>query len=801
VTSKNLIRQLHQQANAFLKGGRLLEARQLYEQICALDENNAKAWLMKGTIDGNSGKVDDAISYVKRAIAIDPGYVDAYHALARLLNLRGNIEQARDSLRKAVEIDPEYTDAWVMLAEIQAQLQNYAEAVACSQQALQQDDSIVEAHMSLGNALSSLGKHEEAIASYLTATRLQPGHQIAWSRLGAAQLRLNDVNGAMKSLNRALSLNPNDVHAKVYLARILISREQFKEAIKQLQPILMAHPNIPEVWAALLIACTRSGASDDWLAFCEQVTSLHPGSGQAWLGLGYALEHRQAGEQALESYLKAIDLAPELHDAWSRKGVICAMLERYDEALESFREALTRGSEAPVTHCGYGSMLRRRGIFEKSEKHCRIATEKAPDWPAGYCELGRVLIDQGRLDEAKSAYQQALNLDAHSEDGAACLAQVYERMAKPEQAYEVIRPFLERGNTGSQIVCVFGKLSGSAGKQEEALARINETLKDNHLGTQQKIDLHFRAAEVLDGQKNYDKAIGHYNQANTLKPVSFDSRRHTRFINDMISLFSQGMLARQPQVTSESDRPVFIVGMPRSGTSLVEQILACHDQIYGAGELMEIGNAVAEIGFRIDMPVPSVAQVESLSQDVLNRIALGYLAKLDSSSSGEARVTDKMPGNYMWLGLIQLLFPGARIIHVRRNSLDTCLSCYFTDFNGVHDHAYSLDNLGHYYCEYNKLMMHWKNVLSIPLLEVDYESLVANAESVSRTMIEFCGLQWDPKVLDFHKSDRLANTTSYLQVKQPIYSSSVGRWNKYEKHLSLLRNALTTCEEGERENI
>lgn len=796
MTSENPTRQLHQQADAFLNGGRLHEARSLYEQICALDENDADAWLMKGAIDGETGKVNDAVAHVKRAIAIDPGYADAYHTLAHLLVSLGNMEEARSSLRKAVELDSEYTEAWVMLAGIEGQLHDYAEAEACSRQALQRDGTLVEAHMSLGNALSSQGDNEEAMVCYQAATRLQPGLQVAWSRLGTVQLQLNDVEGAMDALSRALGLDPDDVPAKVCMARILISREQSGDAIKQLQTILVTQPEVQDAWAALHTASTRSGALDDWLDFCERMTSQHPDSSQAWLGLGYALEHRQAKERALESYLKAIDLKPELHDAWSRKGVVYAMLERHDEALESFREALARGSDAPVTHCGYGSMLRRRGLFEKSEQHCRIATEKAPDWPAGFCELGRVLVDQGRLDEAQSVYQQALDLDAHSEDGATGLAQVFERMANPEKAYEVIKPFLERGNTGSQIACVYAKLSAGIGKQEEALAKIDEALKDSNLNIQQKIDLHFRAAEVLDGQKDYGRAIEHYNQANALKPVSFDAQKHAGFINELIRIFNKEMLGGLPHVTIASGRPVFIVGMPRSGTSLVEQILACHDQVCGAGELMEIGRAAAEIGFRVDLPAPSVEQVESLPQDVLNGVAREYLAKLDTLSSGEARVTDKMPSNYIWLGLIQLLFPGARIIHVRRNSLDTCLSCYFTDFNGVHDYAYSLDGLGHYYCEYKRLMAHWKSVLSVPFLEVDYEALVADVESVSRTMIEFCELNWDPKVLDFHKSGRLANTTSYQQVRQPIYSSSVGRWKKYDEHLGLLRSALAACEAG-----
>jgi len=238
---------------------------------------------------------------------------------------------------------------------------------------------------------------------------------------------------------------------------------------------------------------------------------------------------------------------------------------------------------------------------------------------------------------------------------------------------------------------------------------------------------------------------------------------------------------------------ILITGMPRSGTSLVEQVLDCHNSVCGAGELMEIGNAVAEIGFRVDAPVPSIEQFKSVGRDFLNRISEDYLAKLESLSLAEDRVTDKMPGNFMWLGLIQLLFPRARIIHTRRNPLDTCLSCYFTDFNGVHEYAYDLEDLGHYYCEYDRIMRHWHDVLDIQLLEVDYEELVTDLEGVSRRMLEFCELNWDAKVLDFHNSGRLANTASYLQVRNPIYTSSIGKWKRYDSHLAPLRSAIAAC--------
>jgi len=705
----------------------------------------------------------------------------------------GRLPEARDSLQKAVKLDPEHTEAWVMLAGIQARLQNHAEAESCSRMALQQDSTIAEAHMSLGNALSALGDIKGAAASYQATIQLKPDLQIAWFRLGAVKLQMKDFVGAKKSLRKALELNPYDLHAKVYMARILAEQGQFEYAIQLLQEALVAQPETEDAWKGLALIYTKLDKLEEWLGFCQQLTMKHPASGQAWLYRGYVLERKQENELALDCYQKAIDLMPYLHDAWSRKGVVCAALERYNEAQESFREALARGSDAPITHCGYGRMLQLKGLFSEGEKHCRIAVNKEPERPLWHCELGRVLMDQGCLDEAADVFQYALKLDPYNKDGAAGLAQVYEREARHEDAYAVIKPFLDSDNTDTQIVVTLGKICTPLGKQEEALYRIEAMLKEGKLTTLQRVDLHFKSAEIYDKHNNYAKAIDHFNQANALKPVDFNPQMHTQFIDGLIDFFSEEAMAKLPQANIQCERLVFIVGMPRSGTSLAEQILACHDGVYGAGELAEVGDIAWNLGFRSDVQISPERQLRTASQERLNTISASYLTKLDTLSSGEERVIDKMPGNLLWLGLIQLLFPGAHIIHMRRDPLDTCLSCYFTHFGGVHQYAYNLENLGHYYCEHERLMAHWRNVLSVKLLEVDYEALVTNTEHVSRTILEFCGLNWDPKVLNFHESERVVNTMSYAQVRKPIYSSSIGRWKKYTEFLGPLRSALTGC--------
>jgi hypothetical protein len=228
--------------------------------------------------------------------------------------------------------------------------------------------------------------------------------------------------------------------------------------------------------------------------------------------------------------------------------------------------------------------------------------------------------------------------------------------------------------------------------------------------------------------------------------------------------------------------------MPRSGTSLVEQILSTHPGVYGAGELTAIDQFARHLGDATGDAYPQSAL--HLDQATIDAAARQYLAALQDLAPSAIRVTDKMPGNFLHLGLIQLLFPGARVIHCRRDPLDTCLSCYFQQFNQGQTFSYDLSDLGHHYRQYQRLMRHWQSVISLPMLDVHYEDLVADQEAMSRKMLEFCGLDWTDECMRFYESKRYVATASYDQVRQPIYHKSVGRWRHYERYLGPLKTAL-----------
>lgn len=236
--------------------------------------------------------------------------------------------------------------------------------------------------------------------------------------------------------------------------------------------------------------------------------------------------------------------------------------------------------------------------------------------------------------------------------------------------------------------------------------------------------------------------------------------------------------------------PVFVAGMLRSGTTLTEQIIASHPSAFGAGELLDVPHMARMLSFLVERPRPFPDLVADLSPKTVGLQARAYLRRLADLSDGAQRVTNKLPGNFAFLGLIALLFPNAPIVHTRRNAIDTCLSCYVVSFAQGHAYSNDLEDLGRYWRIYDSLMDHWRAVLPRPMLELDYEDMVAEPEATTRRLLEHCGLPWDDACLDFHRHKRPVLTASKMQVRKPIYQSSVERWRNYEAHLGPLIEAL-----------
>jgi tetratricopeptide (TPR) repeat protein len=430
------------------------------------------------------------------------------------------------------------------------------------------------------------------------------------------------------------------------------------------------------------------------------------------------------------------------------------------------------------------------GKLDQAGEYLQIAVRMNPGLGPAQAWLGEWFLVNGMIAPALEATAKAMNIAPQNPVFMQSRAWVLEAAGDPDGAWDLVKKLITTVPMTPSLARLYGRLAGRYGQQAQALDAINRLLGAGLAPGESS--LHFTAAELLDRAGRYDEAFSMAVRANTSPGVPrYDAAGQEHWVNLLIEYFTPERLRTLPKSTIRNDKPVFIVGMPRAGTSLAEQILASHPAVHGAGELDFIYRLLLGMLDMLKIDFSSFpACLDKLTTDHVDGLADLYLAPFMALRPDAARITDKMPLNFLHLGIISLFFPDARIIHCTRDPMDTCLSCYLTYFNKGHEFKHNLAHLGHFYRLYERLMNHWKNVLDIQILDVVYEQMVANPEVQSRRMIQFLGLPWSEECLNFHEARLPCATASVLQVRQPVYSTSVQRWRKYEKHLGPLKAAL-----------
>lgn len=503
-------------------------------------------------------------------------------------------------------------------------------------------------------------------------------------------------------------------------------------------------------------------------------------------------ERRLADARALYADVCKID--PRDAEAWFRLGTINLEFSAMPQAEACFRRVIELQPRLVIAYYNLGRALELQGLDEQAVATYRKLLQVGSHVEA-YYNIGVIYTQQGRFEQALDVYREGLRAFPDNPRLSAAEAGVLEKRGDYDEAYARIQALLAVGRETPEIAIVLASLSRHMDCRAQAIELLERVLSRPELNGNRDalVPLHFELGRLLDAAGDYDRAFRHFYSGNEMSHSAFDAEAYAGFVESIMQIFTRDFMSHAPRARDAADHLIFIVGMPRSGTTLIEQILDSHPQVYGCGELRDLGtiaNGLSDAqGVKRGYPMGVVL----LNEEVCTQLAGRYIERVKALSGGADFVTDKMPQNFQFLGLIALLFPGAKIIHSLRDPLDTCLSCYFQNFrfqNTVLGFSTNMGNLASFYKQYQRLMAHWRATLDIEMLEVSYEDLVADQETLTRRMLEFCGLPWDEQCLRFYDTRRAVTTASYNQVRQPMYRKSVQRWKHYEQFLEPLKKGL-----------
>lgn len=679
-------------------------------------------------------------------------------AEAARLQQAGNLADAERVFLKVIEADPAHAPALHALALLRHRQGRRGEAIALLEQGAHGHDVDASLFNNLGNMLREAARSDAAINAYRSAVVMDPRHLNAQFNLAGLLLAAGDAAGARAAYERVLATAPRDAAVLIGLGRALLAQQHHEHALARLREAMALVPDDQACALAVSQALLAGDRIDDALGVAREALARWPDDPhllRAQADAQLLVEDFAGAERTLR---RLLGQAP--HDTEALTGLVRALVGqlRFDDAIGQCDAFIASHPRAAHAFASKGNALKLAGRLDDAVSAFEQALALDPRHVMAWNNLAQTWLDLGDQPKAQQCLQRALALDPDVPE--ALFNLVSTRRNGPQHLPEIER--IER-------------LAGAAG-----------------LSLSDRAPLHFALGKAFDDLGDPDRAFAHYDQANAFKrrTVRFDASQFQQWAQGCHETFTRSFFEQRAGFGCDSTRPVFIVGMPRSGTTLVEQILASHSQVYGADELTLIDALANSLPARLGLDVPYPRAAASLDAASASALGQAYLDHLAALEPGSARVTDKLPENFFHLGLIAAILPRARIVHCRRDAMDTCFSNFIQLFGDGHYYSYRLDDIAVYYREYQRIMQHWQEVLPTPVHELCYEALVEQPEAQIRAMLAYLDLPWDEACLSFHDTRRAVRTASHWQVRQPIYRSARQRWRRYEKHLQGLAAAI-----------
>lgn len=673
----------------------------------------------------------------------------------RFLQINGQFDEAAKLYQKHLRRQPANLDLLYQLAVVRLHQGKIPEALQHFNALIKHTQRSAHLYLMRGNCFFLQNRFSDAERDYRACLEIDGRNVDAYQNLALINFETGKINEAIEFIDVAIRIRPD--YAQLYFNKgnLLDALHKSQDALSCYNDAIKFDDKYAEAHLNRGNILKKINVLDEAIQSYTKAIKSNENYPQAYNNRGLAYMDIDRYDRALVDFNRALTINPAYAEAYYNQGQAFLALNRAQDALGSFDKAISFRAEYVDAYIGKADALSALNDIATAFLTCTNAVKLDPNSTKALLCLGNLYFEQGNFAEAEGHFQKALSIDPNSIEPILRLA------------------VLKKYEDGDPIV-----------------QNISDRLDDQFLSDKNRSQLHHAYGKILNDFKSYDAAFMHFLESKKYQTSNFDLMVTQNYYTELRSIFTSSYFLEQRNTGLPDTRPVFVVGMPRSGTSLVEQVLASHPLVIGLGELNDLPNIITQWRLSLKQNSSLSDAVKGLTADTINHLASQYMKAYKSVDAIKTKIVDKRPHNFELLGFIALMFPNSRIIHCQRDPLDTCVSIFMQNFNESHSYNQSLKALGEYYREYEILMAHWYKTLPIEIYSCRYEELINDFENSVRRILRYINLEWNESCLNFHKNERKVNTPSMWQVRQPLYSSSVGIHKRYEKFLGELKSGL-----------
>ncbi len=764
------------------KSGNLTLADRTYRDIINVLPEDFTSLHYLGIIAHQRGNLQEGVDFMARAVAVQDDKAETWNAYAVMLSQVGRKEKAIETWEKAIQLQPNYPDALSNLGNVFWELGRFEDAQDSCEKAIGLAPDFTNAYVNLGNALMSQDKKDEALEIWEKALKINPKQYHCYINIGNTLRDLGRIKESEEHCRKALELVPENPEALLNLANALRDQGKYKKSEEAYRQVIGIRPQYVEAHNNLAIVLIDTFRFEEAATEAKYAIAFDPNHEGAHTNLAASLKELGKLEEAEQAARKALQLNADSVEARIDLADILFAADRLDEAETLFTETMELVPDSPRLYIKLSAVLERTNKIDAAVEVIEKAVALNPEMPEVYHRQAMIYMMANRIEDSLKALDKALELHPNFPGALGAKSDVLQTHGDLEGSRKAAKAGLALDDSSPFLYFTLSKVHKFT-NEDPHFIRLKEVAENaSFLGITQKTALNFALHKAYEDVKDYEKAFEHLKIANDLKgstaPFDYEAQKlHTQELKDR---YTKDFIQSFKGKGSPTDSPIFIVGMPRSGTTLTEQIISSHPDIFGAGELHFLADVEDQLG---------ILSAENCKELGERYVELTHA--IDDESKTAKKITDKMPGNYLRVGQIVATLPNAKIIHCKRNPVDTCLSCYKQLFARGHHWAYTQEGMAENYALYMDMMAHWNNVLPAgKILEINYEDTVNDFENQARRLLDFVDMDWDDACLTPHKTKRSVMTASKGQVRKPIYKTSVDAWKRYEEQLTPLSKSL-----------